>query len=65
VADRMSQVGRRIDELESQSHRGPSSNVLLYDLHRQLSWLEKQKSFTWARGKTDVLPPGYNRYMVS
>jgi len=65
VADRMSQVERRIDELESQSHRGPSSNVLLYDLHRQLSWLEKQKSFTWARGKTDILPPGYNRYMAS
>ncbi len=65
VADRMSQVERRIDELESQSHRGPSSNVLLYDLHRQLSWLEKQKSFTWARGKTDILPPGFNRYMAS
>lgn len=65
MVDKISQVERRIDELESQSIRGPSTDVLLFDLQRQLSWLEKQKTFRWARGETDTLPPGYNRYMTS
>jgi len=42
----------------------PDTNHILDDMQRQIVWLREQEQSPWALHKTDVLPPGHERYMT-
>jgi len=64
LADKLAEVDKQIEELNSQSKPSPSTIVLLDDLEIQRAWLAKQRDSMWALGEIDLLPPGYSRYMT-
>lgn len=42
----------------------PDTEHILDDMQRQIVWLREQEQSPWALHKTDVVPPGYVRYMT-
>jgi len=67
---RIAQIQAQIREL--QSFRVTSSTEerqaivrVIENLYRQLRWLREQGEGEWAKGRTDVKPHGWERYMMS
>lgn len=66
--ERQEQISARLVQVKDQIRVLKRNSVgldrVMEDLQKQVHWLEAQSESDWAKGLTDVPPPGFARYMT-